>query len=770
MNPMRRKVTILLVEDDKSMLDGMHDLLQVVDIGYDTTILTAENGIEALEQMERTNPDIIVSDIMMPKMDGFQFLKAVQQKPEWEHTPFIFLTARGEKHEIHKGRVSGAALYITKPFHSVELLELIKTQLDRKIQLEQTHERSINNLKKDILQILNHEFRTPLTYVTAYYEMLADSVNTYADAVNFSEYLRGIQAGCTRLTKLINGFITVIELRTGELEQEFQQNAYPITNFDEIIQNAIQQVKPQANQQEIEIIFNVEGEMPIIYGDSRCLSTIVEQLLDNAIKFTAPRFTPNCEAKIIITTKIINSELVLTVEDNGMGLPVSIQGQIFDLFVQHNRELLEQQGAGVGLTITKGLVELHKGHIEVQSVEDLGSTFTVTLPIYSSQQELQSSNGPLSNHATILLVEDDQYLLEGLQELLEIFKGKYKLTVNTAGNGRSGLDELKKHQTHLIISDIMMPQMDGFAFLEEVRKNPDWVQIPFIFLTAKGERQDIHHGLRSGVEEYITKPYNSDELLALVVKQLDRYFSLKKTMSQDFEALKRSILELITPDFRVPLASVADYSDQLEDSIQKAQTDDELKESLQGIQQSSIRLSNLVEDFIALAELKTGEAKMAHDLRAQEIKDIGILHYEASQLFFNRLDNSNIQIHCPLNNNLPTIMGDRERLMICIRRILDFGIARVSVDSSNCNIYLNTIQENGTIHLTHQFPGQLDETSFRNLNQHFFIDNIDDLDVALRIPSLSIIKGYVDLHSGHLLVDNQPDHFKIIVVLPIANQ
>ena len=767
---MRRKVTILLVEDDKSMLDGMHDLLQVVDIGYDATILTGGNGLEALQQMEEATPDLIVSDIMMPKMDGFQFLKTVQQKPDWEHIPFIFLTARGEKHEIHKGRVSGAALYITKPFHSVELLELIKTQLDRKIQLEQTHEQSINNLKKDILQILNHEFRTPLTYVTAYYEMLADSVNTYADAVNFSEYLRGIQAGCTRLTKLINGFITVIELRTGELEQEFQENAHPITNFDEIIQNAIENVTPKAEQQDIDIRFTLEGKLPIIYGDPNSLSIIVGQLLDNAIKFTAPRFTPNQDAQILITTKTLDNELILTVEDNGMGLPASIQGQIFDLFVQHNRDMLEQQGAGVGLTITKGLVELHKGHIEVRSVEDLGSTFTISLPIYSSQQKLQTSDGTAPHQATILLVEDDQYLLEGLQELLEIYRGKYQLTVNTAENGRSGLENLKKYQTHLIISDIMMPHMDGYAFLEEVRRNPDWIQIPFIFLTAKGERRDIHHGLRSGVEEYITKPYNSDELLELVVKQLDRYFSLKRTMSQDFDALKRSILDLITPDFRVPLTSVADYSGQLEESIQEAQTDDELKESLQGIQQSSIRLSSLVEDFIALAELKTGEAQMAHDLRARKIQDIGILHYEASQIYINRLKDPAIQIHCPLNDKLPSIMGDRERLMICTRRILDYGMANIPANYTKCDVYLDTIQENGTVQLTHQFPGQLDEVSFNNLNLHFFEDDIDDLDVESRVPSLSIIKGYVDLHKGHLIVENTPNHFKITVALPATTQ
>jgi signal transduction histidine kinase len=764
---MIRQVKILLVEDDKSMLDGMSDLLQVVDIGYEATVLTAENGLDALDQMHQTVPDLIVSDIMMPKMDGFQFLNTVQQNPDWIHIPFIFLTARGEKHEIHKGRVSGATLYITKPFHSVELLELIKTQLDRKIQLEQTHERSINNLKKDILQILNHEFRTPLTYVTAYFEMLADSVNTYADAENFSEYLRGIQAGCTRLTKLIDGFITVIELRTGELEQSFRQNAHAISNLNEIILNAIHKIQDQAEKQNIEIQFVSNGNSPTIYGDPHSLTLIIEHLLDNALKFTAPRFTRNTDAKVTITAETDNDQFIITIQDNGMGLPASIQNQIFDLFVQHNRDQLEQQGAGIGLTITKGLVELHNGHIMVDSIENEGSTFTLTFPVYTGQQKIQSKNGSPPQNASILLVEDDPYLLEGLQELLEIYQGSYKLKVHTASNGLVGLDALQKHQPHLIISDIMMPQMDGYTFLEEVRKKPDWVHIPFIFLTAKGERKDIHHGLLSGVEEYITKPYNSEELLGLVVKQLNRYFRLKRTMSQDFDALKRSILDLITPDFRVPLSSVANYSDQLEQSIQETQTDDELKESLRGIQMSSMRLSGLVEDFIALAELKTGEAQIAHDLHAQEIKDIGLLPYEVGQLYIGKLSNPNIQILSALKDNLPVVQGDRKRLMTCIRRILDYGLSKIHLDdTTQCDIILDVASIDDTIQITHQFPMQLSEASLSILNQHFYGNNVEELDFSLRIPSLSIVKGYVDLHKGQLIVNNEPEQFKITIVIP----
>jgi signal transduction histidine kinase len=764
---MRRKVIILLVEDDKSMLDGMSDLLQAVDIGYDVNVLTASNGLEALEAIKETTPDLIVSDIMMPRMDGFQFLAEVQKRPDWIHIPFIFLTARGEKHEIHKGRLSGAALYITKPFHSIELLELLKSQLDRKFQLEKTHQQSVNNLKKDILQILNHEFRTPLTYVTAYYEMLAQSIDTYASVDNFSEYLRGIQAGYTRLNRLIEGFIAVIELRTGESEQVFKQNAKAIPNINQIVQEAIKHSQIKAEQQDIEILYRPCENPPIIFGDAHSLTIVFEQLLDNAVKFTAPRFTSFSDARICVTTQVVDDEMRVSVQDNGMGLPHSIQGQVFDLFTQHNRDQLEQQGAGIGLTIAKGVVDLHHGRIELESEEGVGSTFTVILPVYN-EQATPSSNGRAAQHATILLVEDDYYLLQGLKELLEIYEGKYKLTIHTAMNGRYGLKALGKYQPDLIISDIMMPEMDGYVFLEHVRQKPDWIQIPFIFLTAKGERPDIHRGLRSGAEEYITKPYDSDELLGLVVKQLDRHFRLQRTLSQDFDALKKSILELITPDFRVPLASVANYSVQLEQSVQAAQTESELKNSLHGIQASSLRLSSLIEDFISLAELKTGEAEMAYDLRVSKITDIGILFYEASQLAASKLSTQNLD--CALKSNLPAIFGDRETLIICIQRIINIGFHYAQMSSENNIISLDITAAENDVVLHHRFPGNLAAHTLSQLRQQVNNGPLDNNTYNRQLPGLNIVKGYIDLHKGKITIENQVDHFEFSVALPVVSQ
>jgi signal transduction histidine kinase len=764
---MRHSVTILLVEDDKSMLYGMSDLLQVVNIDYEITVLMAGNGREALTLMETQTPDLIVSDIMMPLMDGFQFLAEVQKNPTWLNIPFIFLTARGEKHEIHKGRLSGAALYITKPFHSFELLELIKTQLDRKFQLEHTNEQHINNLKKDILQILNHEFRTPLTYVTAYYEMLADSVNKYADTNNFQEYLRGIQAGCIRLTRLIESFITVIELRTGEAQRTFLRHAQPIDNIAELIEETVLSYQSKAAQNGLQIEYTPDANLPLLYGDPHGLVVVFQQLLDNAIKFSSKRLTPTAGAKVEVYTAVSPNELSIAFQDYGVGLPKHVQNQIYDLFIQYNRDQLEQQGAGVGLTIAKGLVELHDGRIELQSDENVGSTFTVILPIHSeAKQSALSDDHPLTS-ATVLVVEDDQFLLEGLQELLEIYAGPYKLNVFTAINGQKGLEVLTRCTPDLIISDIMMPIMDGFTFLREVRKNPEWVQIPFIFLTAKGERRDIHEGLRSGVEEYITKPYDSDELLGLTVKQLDRNFQMKCAMSHNFDVLKRSIIELITPDFRVPLASVAKYSGEFEQQISEARTDEELKSSLQGIQTSSLRLSRLIEDFISLAELKTGEADMAYDLRVANIPDIGLLLYEIGQMCEHEVTQKGLTLTCPLTNALPEIQGDRATLTICIQRLLDIGLSYYRPSLTGNDVQLTAVQSNQEVLLSIQFPFSLPPEEAAILQQHLATEEFDTLVSSNSAPGLHIVKGYVHLHNGRLRLENTPAHFTFTIALPV---
>ncbi len=768
-----RSALILLVEDDPSMLEGMSDLLQTptllktMGIDYDVDIMTAENGAEALEMMRQRTPDIIVSDIMMPVMDGHQFLHAVQKNPDWLHIPFIFLTAKGNEDEILDGQLRGANLYITKPFISKELLELIKSQLDRSFERQASHRQNVSDLKKGILQILNHEFRTPLTYVTAYYEMLADSLNRLSSQHNFQEYLRGIQIGCVRLTKLIEDFILVIDLRTGEFQSRYYERAKPISSLNALAQAVITEWEDEAQQKGIHLHFTAASKTPVIWGDEQCLHNIFRQMLSNAIKFT-PRNTEG-EKHIYVSTSVGKHDVRVVFKDEGSGFPPTIQDQIFDLFFQYNRGLLEQQGAGTGLTIAKGLVDLHNGRIEVESQENAGSTFTVIFPIYTGtgSQQVQSANGsPGQRQATALVVEDDPSLLLGLKELLEIEKGRYQLNVLTAANGQEGLEVMRRQQPDIIISDIMMPIMDGYEFLETLRKNTDWIQIPFIFLTAKGEHTDVHRGLRSGVDAYITKPYDSNELIQLTLAKLDRYFLLRSAMAENFDSLKRSILDLITPDFRLPLSSVHEYSEKLSANLNTVQNDAELKESLHGIRDGSVRLTRLVEDFIALAELRTGEAKTACGLRTQPIHQPGFILCDASQPHKDAAAEANIDLQCEINDDLPSILGDSITLESSLSRLVEMGI-KLCDGEGRQPIYLTAVSEMDDVCFNIHLPPTLEQDRLEKVLALLEGHDLNLSGLPDYAPAMQIAQGYIELNNGRLQIERQDNAYRMTVRLPI---
>ncbi len=775
METISRTALILLVEDDKSMLDGMCDLFQApsllraVGIDYDIEIATANNGQEALDFLAHNTPDLIVSDIMMPIMDGYQFLKAVQKNPAWIHIPFIFLTAKGNKKEVLEGHIRGANLYITKPFASTELLDLIRSQLDRSFQRQSYHQQHVDDLKKGILQILNHEFRTPLTYVTAYYEMMVDNLQHLSNQEDFQDYLRGIQAGCIRLTKLVEDFILVIELRTGEFLTKFKQNAKPITNINELVNETIQKHEGLAKQRRVRIHFAPASNLLAVFGNAWCLQNVFDQLLNNAIKFT-PLSTGE-EKHIYITTAVHANEIHITFQDEGIGFPPNLENQIFDLFFQYNRGMMEQQGAGTGLTIAKGLLDFHHGRIEVKSKENEGSTFTVILPAFADTppQLLDKTDLiPKPREATVLVVEDEHNLLIGLKELLEISDDPFHLNVLTASNGQHGLEVLSEHQPDLIISDIMMPIMDGYDFLHNVRKNPNWVQIPFIFLTAKGEHEDIHKGLSRGAEIYITKPYESDELLQLVAVQLERHFELQSVMTQSFDDLKRSILNLITPDFRLPLSDVHTYSESISDGLTRVQNDAELKKSLQGIQEGSIQLTSLIEDFISLAELRTGEAEAAYALRKHVIQNPEILFCEAIPAYTSIAEALGITLHCDVMPDLPPVYGDDITLLDALHRLVKTSIHLCPTMDEQV-ISLSASQEEDSIVLKIDLPMELQEDTLENINRHLTSDNLNQSDLPKFAPDLSIAQSYIQLNNGRIAIQQHPvtNHHHILIFLPI---
>lgn len=370
------KQTILVIEDDPILLEGVHDILDLA--GYH--VLAANNGLEALQVFEgQERPDLILSDIMMPRMNGYSFYEAVRAHPEWVAIPFIFLTARGEKADVRLGKQLGVDDYIVKPFEAEDLLVAIAAKLRRTAELRAVQEQEIVSLKRSILTMLNHEFRTPLTYIMAYAEMLSeDSVNAdYSEASQFREFLQGIRKGSDRLQRLVEDFIFLVELETGEARKTYEARRRIVADLRKLIAGVVADYAEAAAARNLNLVTDIPEHLPPILADTEYLRNALGRLLDNACKFS---WRGTIEVRARDHEEPGRRTVCIAVSDQGIGITADDLPHIFSPFYQGDRAKTEQQGSGSGLAITKGIVELHGGHIEVESQPGVGSTFTIVLP------------------------------------------------------------------------------------------------------------------------------------------------------------------------------------------------------------------------------------------------------------------------------------------------------------------------------------------------------------------------------------------------------
>lgn len=385
--------TILVVEDDIALLEGVRDMLELA--GY--RVLTACHGQEALQVLEtHPQPDLIISDIMMPRMNGYEFYEAVRARPEWVAIPFIFLTALGEKSDVRLGKQLGADDYIVKPFDEEDLLVAVNAKLRRSAQLQAAQEQQVNSLKHSILTMLNHEFRTPLTLVTSYTEMMSES-GVGTDTAEFQEFLCGIRKGSDRLHRLVEDFIFLVELESGEARKVYEWRRTLVTDLPALIEQAVAPYRDIAASRGLGLVVDVPQGLPPLLADVDYLEDALRRLLDNACKFSQ-------RGVIRVTAGLRQAPpagageeegrrdwVSIAVSDQGIGIAAEELPRIFEAFYQSNRDKLEQQGSGSGLAIVKGIVEMHGGRVEVESQPGVGSTFTIVLPVASQEPPSQAS-------------------------------------------------------------------------------------------------------------------------------------------------------------------------------------------------------------------------------------------------------------------------------------------------------------------------------------------------------------------------------------------
>lgn len=365
------KPRILVVDDHKPLLEAIRANLEEENFA----VLTATNGVQALKVMEETRPDLIVADIMMPQMDGYAFYKEVRARPEWVTIPFLFLTAKADRDDILKGKALGAEDYLTKPFDHRELLVAIQARLSRARAIQEATEAELDELKSQIVNVLGHELRTPLTYVTGYAELALEDIPSLTPT-ELEQFLGGIKQGADRLGKLVDDLLLLIRLDMGRVEAEFELLARIHWQPGAVIKRTVESYRKPAESAGVGLELRIPPSLPPVRLCEPLFADALGRLVDNSIKFTQDR-----GKTVTISTRTREGHLEIDVSDRGVGIPPEETKRLFRRFQQIERDKLEQQGAGLGLYIAHQLIQLHGGEIEVESEPEMGSTFTIYLPI-----------------------------------------------------------------------------------------------------------------------------------------------------------------------------------------------------------------------------------------------------------------------------------------------------------------------------------------------------------------------------------------------------
>lgn len=358
MNP----VKVLLVEDEIRILTTLEYILQRN--GYE--VVTAGNGLEALELVKSYTPDIILCDVMMPKMDGYDFLRQYRSSVN-ASTPFIFLTAKSEYSDIRSGMALGADDYLVKPVRSEELIHAITTRLNRSEQINDSVAKEIARLEKGMSLLTNHEFNTPMTAIIGFLSLIKASFDKI-DKETLRQYLDYIQEATERLQRLMS------KIRWWQQLEE--KNSYETGKKDILVASLVERViktVAEKYKRSDDLVVSLAPDVHLLLHEE-LLEILMHELTDNAFKFTRKG------ESVVVGLRAYTAELEIVVADFGTKSSAAELAN-YEPFVQFNRKQFEQQGLGIGLQLSKLIVKQLKGDIQIVDNEPIGIKIIITIPI-----------------------------------------------------------------------------------------------------------------------------------------------------------------------------------------------------------------------------------------------------------------------------------------------------------------------------------------------------------------------------------------------------
>ncbi len=355
------KTTILVIDDEPAIRMGLAATLSRR--GY--AVITAMNGDDGYLKAKQTPPDLIISDVMMPELDGFAMKQQMSDDPQLAPIPFIFLTARTASEDRVSGIRNGADDYITKPFVTEELIARIEAVL-RRVKTEQVRvgeqakqaaQEQMEKLRREVLQNFSHELRTPLGNVMMSLDMVVN--NKFSNAEEQGEFIRIAYSSADRLESLIADIILLSDIDQNRLNTLRQ----PVDPENHILAPIKRRLARYASK-ELQFVHDLDLKS-VIYAPRREFSQALVHLADNAFRFSPDRST------VKLTLKSgENGGALTTVQDEGAGIPVELQNKVFERFYQISQgDGREYQGLGVGLTIARAVFSSLGGEVRVTDSE-----------------------------------------------------------------------------------------------------------------------------------------------------------------------------------------------------------------------------------------------------------------------------------------------------------------------------------------------------------------------------------------------------------------